>query len=159
SWFPPTQPSRSPTSKASKSSVSRFRLTSWKGSSTFPGSRPKLVHKHHRPTAVRDHAILEVITDRARQHAPLDVAALGHEIVGRVAMTDALDVLVDDRAFVEIARHVMRSGADQLDAALMRLVIGLCALEARQERVMDVDAASRQLCREIIRQDLHVARE
>ena len=36
---------------------------------------------------------------------------------------------------------VMRGGADQLDAALMRLVIGPRALEARQERMVDVDAA------------------
>ena len=40
----------------------------------------------------------------ARQHAALDVAALAHQIFRRVAMADALDVLVDDRAFVEIAR-------------------------------------------------------
>ena len=38
----------------------------------------------------------------------------------------------------------MGGGADQLDAALMRLVIGLGALEPRQERVVDVDAAARQ---------------
>ena len=53
----------------------------------------------------------------------------------------------------------MRGGADQLHAALMRLVIGPRALEARQERVVDVDAASRQLGRQIVRQDLHVARQ
>jgi hypothetical protein len=77
----------------------------------------------------------------ARQHAALDVAALAREIFRRVAMADALDVLVDDRAFVEVARNIMRGGADQLDAALMGLVIGPRALEARQERVVDVDAA------------------
>ena len=61
------------------------------------------VHEHHGLAAVQDDAILEVIADRARQHAPLDVAALADEIVGRVAMADALDVLVDDRPLVEIA--------------------------------------------------------
>jgi hypothetical protein len=81
----------------------------------------------------------------SRQHAPLDVAPLAHEIIGGVAMADALDVLVDDRTLVEVARDVMRGGADQLDPALVRLVVGACALEARQERVVDVDAASRQL--------------
>ena len=35
----------------------------------------------------------------------------------------------------------MRGGADQLDAARVRLMIGLGALEAGQERVVDVDAA------------------
>jgi hypothetical protein len=38
------------------------------------------------------------------------------EIFRRLAMADALDVLVDDRAFVEVACDVMGSGADQLDA-------------------------------------------
>ena len=54
---------------------------------------------------------------------------------------------------------VMRGGADQLDAALVRLVVGPRPLEARQERMMDVDAAARQLRRQLIRQDLHVARQ
>ena len=70
---------------------------------------------------------------------------LRDEIFRRVAVADALDVLVDDRALVEVARDVMRGGADQLDAALMRLVIGPRALEARQERVVNVDATPRQL--------------
>ena len=52
----------------------------------------------------------------ARQHAAFNVAALARQIFRGVAMTDALDVLVDDRAFVEVARDVMRGGADQLDA-------------------------------------------
>ena len=80
----------------------------------------------------------------ARQHAAFDVAALANQIFGRVAVADALDILVDDRALIEGAGDVMRSGADQLDAALMRLVIGTRALEARQERMVDVDAAARQ---------------
>ena len=57
----------------------------------------------------------------ARQHAALDVAALADEIPGRIAMADALDVLIDDRALVERAGDVMRGGADQFDAARVRL--------------------------------------
>ena len=52
----------------------------------------------------------------AHQHAALDVAALAREVFRRVAVADALDVLVDDRALVEVAGDVMRGGADQLDA-------------------------------------------
>src|ERR1700686_5449040 len=92
------------------------------------------IREHHGLAAVEDDAVRQVIADRARQHPALDVAALAHEIVGRIAMADALDVLVDDRALVEVAGDVMRGGADQLDAALMRLVIGARALESRQER-------------------------
>ncbi len=87
------------------------------------------VHEHHGLAPVEDDAVGEVVADRAGQHAALDVAALAHEILGRVAMADALDVLIDDRPFVEIAGDVMRGGADQLDAALMSLVIGLAPLK------------------------------
>ena len=38
-------------------------------------------------------------------------------------------------------------------------MIGLGALEARQERVVDVDAAAHQLLREVVGEDLHVAGE
>ena len=62
------------------------------------------IHEHDGLAAVEDHAILQMMPHGARQHAALDVAALAHEIFRRVAMADALDVLVDDRALVEIAR-------------------------------------------------------
>jgi hypothetical protein len=63
------------------------------------------------------------------------------QIVGDIAMAGTLDVLFDDRAFVERAGDVMDGGADQFDAALMTLRSR--ALEAGQERVMDIDAAPR----------------
>src|ERR1700761_7394178 len=90
------------------------------------------IHEHHGLAAVEDHAILQMMAHGARQHAAFDIAALADEIVRRVAVTDAFDVLVDDRPLVEITRDIMRRGADQLDAALMRLMVGPCALEARQ---------------------------
>src|ERR1700710_3285993 len=97
-----------------------------------------------------------MMTHRPRQHAAFDVAALANQILRRVAMADALDILVDDRTLIERAGDVMRGGADQLDAALMRLMVGPRTLEARQERMMDVDAAPRQPRRHLVRQDLHV---
>ena len=66
--------------------------------------RRRSIHEHHGLAAVEDHAVLEVMAHGARQHAALDIAALAHEIFRRVAMADALDVLVDDRALIEVAR-------------------------------------------------------
>src|ERR1700694_4830157 len=100
-----------------------------------------------------------MIAYRARQHAPLDVAALADQIVGRIAMADTLDVLIDDRALIEVAGDVMGGSANQLDAALMRLMIRPRTLETRQKRVMDVDAAPRKLRRHLVRKDLHVMRQ
>jgi hypothetical protein len=91
---------------------------------TFPQRREASVHKHHGLATIEDHAVFQMMAHRARQHAAFDVAAFANQILGRVAMADALDILVDDRALVERAGDIMRGGADQLDAALMRLVIG-----------------------------------
>ena len=58
---------------------------------------------------------------------------------GRDLVADPLDLLLDDRALVEVGRHIVRGGTDQLHAAGVRLVVRLGALEARQEGVVDVD--------------------
>src|SRR5258707_1107158 len=108
------------------------------------------IHEHHGLAAIEDHAVLQVMAYRPRQHAAFDVAALADEVVRCIAMADALDVLIDDRALIEVAGDVMRGGADQLDAALVRLVIRPRALETRQKRVMDVDAAPRKLRRHLV---------
>src|SRR5215831_1868334 len=50
------------------------------------------VHEHHGLAAIKYHAVLEVIADRACEHAALDVPALTDEILRRVPMADALEV-------------------------------------------------------------------
>ena len=59
-------------------------------------------------------------------------------------MIDPLDRLFDDRPLIEIGGNEMRGGTDQLDAALVRLVVRLCATEAGQETVVDIDAPPRK---------------
>ena len=39
-------------------------------------------------------------------------------------MVHPLHVLLDDRPLVEVARHVVRRRADELDAAVVGLVVG-----------------------------------
>src|ERR1700723_1758883 len=116
--------------------------------------RTPSIHEHHGVAAVEDDAVIQMMAHRARQHAALDIAAFADEILGRIAVADALDVLIDDRTFVERAGDVMRGGADQFDAALMRLMVGPRALEAWQKRVMDVDAAPRQFGGRLVRENL-----
>jgi hypothetical protein len=71
-----------------------------------------------------------MVSHGARQHAAFDVAALADEIVGCVAMRDALDVLLDDRSLIEIRRNLVGRRPDQLHPALVRLMVGLGPLEA-----------------------------
>ena len=59
--------------------------------------------------------------------------------LGRHPVVDPHDVLLDDRPLVEVRGHVVRGRPDELDAPRERLVVGLGALERRQERVVDVD--------------------
>lgn len=68
-------------------------------------------------------------------------------------------VLLDDRALVEVAGDVVRGRADELDAALLGLLVRLGADERRQERVVDVDHRHPELLEELRREDLHVTRE
>ena len=72
---------------------------------------------------------------------------------------DALDFLLDDRTLIQIRRHIVRRGADQLHAARERLVIGLRALEARQEGMVNVDGAPFEIAARLGSQNLHVAGE
>ncbi len=81
-----------------------------------------------------------MILNSARQHDILDIATQRDEIIRCMRMIDALHGLFDDRSFVEIGGDIMRRGADDLDAALVRLVIRLGAFEARQEGMEDVDS-------------------
>ena len=76
---------------------------------------------------------MDVGMNRARQHLTFNITSDGY-VVGRVlGMGDAGKVLFNDRAFVEIGRHVMRRCADQFDTAFIGLTIWVRTLETRQE--------------------------
>ncbi len=83
--------------------------------------------------------------NRPRQRQALGVAPHGGELFGAVAVVDAAHLLLNDRAFVQVAGHVVGRGADELDAPLKSLVIRPRAFEAGQEAVVDVDGAAGEL--------------
>ena len=93
------------------------------------------------------------------EHGDLEVAALAAQVVDVVAMAHPDHVLVDDRALVEVGGDVVGGHADQLDAALVRLVVGAGAAERRQERVVDVDRPACPRVAERRGEHLHVAGE
>ena len=76
---------------------------------------------------------------RPGQHRLLEIAAEPDQSFGGVAMADRRDLLADDRPLVELRGRVVRCGTDDLDPAVVRLVVRLGADERRQERVVDVD--------------------
>ncbi len=76
-----------------------------------------------------------------------------------MAVIDRFDALRNDRAFVQVVVDVMRRGADQFHAFVVGLMVGLCAFETRQQRVVDVDRPAIETTAQIGRQHLHVARK
>jgi ribosomal protein L18 len=99
--------------------------------------------ENNRLVAMHQHAVFEVVAQAAREDGLFDVLAVAHHVVDRVGVVDADHVLLDDRPLVEFAGHVVAGRADQLDAALVGLVVGLGADEAGQEGVVDVDDLAR----------------
>jgi hypothetical protein len=66
------------------------------------------------------------------------------QLLGAEGVVHPLQRLLDDRTFVKVAGREVRRRADQLHAARVRLLVGPRALEAWQERMVDVDDAAPQ---------------
>ncbi|MPM87946.1 hypothetical protein SDC9_135047 [bioreactor metagenome] len=109
--------------------------------------------------AVEEDPFLGEETYRCGQGLRFEALADTGQFRDRVAVVDAVHVLFDDRALVQIGGHEVRGRANQLDAPDVRLAVGIGALEARQEAVMNVDDASGQIVAQFGRQYLHVAGE
>ena len=96
--------------------------------------------EHDRLLPCDEHAVLEVPLDRAREHRCARCrgrAAPASSTSSR--WVDAHDVLLDDRARVELLGDVVGGRADDLHAALARAPVRVGAREGGQERVVDVD--------------------
>ncbi len=68
--------------------------------------------------------------DSLSEHALFQITPQPHEIIHPVAMSNTSDILMNDRAFIEIAGGIMRGGPDELHATCMRLVIRSSAGES-----------------------------
>jgi hypothetical protein len=97
--------------------------------------------------------------NRPGERHALDVAPDTGQLGHAVRMVDAGDLLLDDRALVELLGDVVRRRADELHPARMGLRIGPRSPERRQERVVNVDRPTRQGAACVAAEDLHVARE
>lgn len=97
--------------------------------------------------------------DSSRQHLALDVGALLDQVLGAHAVVDPSHALLDDGALVQVGRDEVGRGADDLDTAVVGLVVGLGALERGQEAVVDVDDLAAHGGAQGGREDLHVTGE
>lgn len=87
--------------------------------------------------SVQKHSSFGIPANRRRQHLRLDRGSLLCQFLGVHAVVDSGDLLLDNGALVEIGRDNVCRGTDNLDSAVVSLVVGLCADEAGQEAVVD----------------------
>ncbi|MCO5555083.1 hypothetical protein L7F22_008623 [Adiantum nelumboides] len=120
-----------------------------------PGGRAAGSAEDDGPVALDQHPVLQVPPQPAGQHQALDVASPSHHVGRGVPVVDAGDVLLDDRAGVEVGGHVVAGRADQLDPARVRLVVRPRTREGRQEAVVDVDRPPRPRLAQVRGQHLH----
>src|SRR5690349_11864267 len=81
---------------------------------------------------VHQDAAFQMPRNRLGQHLSFQLATLPDKVLHPMTMRDARHVLMDDRAFIEIAGGVVRRGTDELHPAFMGLVIRAAAGEGRE---------------------------
>ena len=108
---------------------------------------------------IQQDSILGEEFDRTGQHNAFDIAPDLGKILRRLVMLHPLDVLLDDRSFVQIRGHEMSRRPNELYATVLRLVIGPCTFEAGKGGVMNVDHPPFEISAQVIAENLHVASE
>src|SRR3546814_20191238 len=78
-------------------------------------------------------------------------------MIEKVRIAYRFDIMMYDRPFVEVSSDIMGGRTDHFHAARMGLVIGLGALETRQETTVNDDAAATQISGKSVRKNLHIA--
>lgn len=109
--------------------------------------------------AVEDNTALRKVLDSGSEDIALDIATSVGQLLGAHTVVHTNDVLLNDRALIEVAGDEVGSSTDNLDTAVVSLVVRLGTLEGRQEGVVDVDDAAGHGLAELGGQNLHVAGE
>jgi len=104
-------------------------------------------------------AVLQMPAHGAGEHHALQVAALLDQIAYLVAVRHADYVLLDDRTIVQHLCHVVAGRSYQLDAPVIRRLVGARAAECRKKRMMHVNDALGLPRHEHRREHLHVTRQ
>src|SRR5262249_17185084 len=87
--------------------------------------------EHDRASTVHEDAVLDVRAHRTRQHRDFEVTTSTAKVVDGVAMAHPDDVLVDDRAVVELRAHVSRGHPDEFHRTIVGLVVRPSSTERR----------------------------
>lgn len=108
---------------------------------------------------VKQDSVLQLPAHGAGEDHFFEVASFLEKVIEGIAMGDADNILLNNRAIIEYFGHIVAGGADELYPARERLMVGFGAYEGRQERVMDIDNSVLVLLHKFAAQDLHEARQ
>lgn len=100
------------------------------------------------PLSVDEDAVFEVKAYAGDQGGAFEVGALADQVLDGVAVVDAAGGLFDDRPGVEFIGDVVAGGADEFDAALVRVMVRLGTGKGGEEAVVDVDDPVREAVHE-----------
>lgn len=108
---------------------------------------------------IEEQSPLSIPPHSSSKNLALDIRSLLRQLLGIHAVIHTSNPLLDNRTLVQIGSHKVSSRSDNLDTALVRLVVGLGTLERGQETVVDVDDAAGHGLAQRRGQNLHVARK
>lgn len=118
-----------------------------------------LVFEDNGSCAVNYNSIVQKPANRSPERDALQVSTLPNHIFRQIAMGDSRNALVNNRPLIKLIADEMSGGADNLNTALVGLMIRLAALEAGQKGVVDINTAPGPALTEAWRHNLHVARK
>ena len=105
-----------------------FRL----GLSLIHSALPLIEHDGF--TAIDQHPMFNMQSDRSGQDVHLKITAFANEILHGIPMADTDHVLLDNGTFVQFRCSVMRRRPDDFDSTIIGLMIGLGSDEMPGER-------------------------
>src|SRR5690554_4971301 len=91
------------------------------------------------------------------QHCLFHIPPKADQILRRMAMTHAMDVLLDDRAGIKLLGDIVTGGTNQLYATGKGLMVRACSNKRGQEAVMNIDYPTGISLTQVWRQYLHIA--
>lgn len=108
---------------------------------------------------MQEDAVFDMPADGASQNDAFDVTAQAPQVVSIVAVIDPQDVLLYDRAGVQILGDIVGGCTDEFDTAVVSGLVRVGADECGQEPVVDVDDPRRVPVEKDRAEDLHIARQ
>ncbi|MNJ59147.1 hypothetical protein D3C77_548140 [compost metagenome] len=116
-----------------------------------------ILAEHDGFVLMHEDAILNMPFHCACQYNSLNRAADALQLPNVITMADALNVLLNNWAAIQLFRYVMGCSADDLHAAIISLRVWLASDEGGQEGMVDINNAVPVRIDQSRRQDLHIS--